>query len=271
MVKKFWVLALSVAMSLIWLAAPPTHAAGESWIVFNVLRTGCQISDYDPETRFSGLDGGSYWVHTQTFSDGKVYGNEGYDAVQDNVDQEWTLASDFSYGEMDNKGDWPIAPGKPVKAVFKLERPKGTVLSSWTMVAASCDSATLLYNGPTAADPDEDYKVAPTDKCPALKAFTANGCPLRARGLSLQAKYGPRRVVGKLYAAGFPSLYAGRTVTVWKARPGPDRKMGTRTTGSLGTFKMRLGKGRYYATAPGLIVPSAGQVTADVSPTRRIL
>jgi hypothetical protein len=268
--KKFWILVLSAAVSLVGLTAPPGQAAGESWQVIDVKTVGCDMYAYTLDTQFAGLDGGSYWVHTQTFSAGKVYGNEGYDAVQDNVAQEWYWGNDFSYGDLDNKGTWPLTPGNPVKAVFKLERPKGTVLSSWTMVAKSCDSATLLYNGPTAADPDEDYKVAPADKCPSLKAFTSTGCPLRDRTLTLKAKYGPKRVIGRLYASGYPSLYANQTVTIWKKRAGPDRVVATRTTNSLGQFKKKVRAGRYYATAPGLVVAAAGQVAADTSPVRRL-
>jgi hypothetical protein len=157
-----------------------------------------------------------------------------------------------------------------VTAAFTIERPKGTVLSSWTMVAASCDSSTLLYNGSTAADRDQDFVATPTDKCPGLKTFTTNGCPLRARTLTLKARYGPKRVVGKLYSAGYPALYAGRTVTVWKVRRGLDLKVATRTTNSLGKFRTWVKKGRYYATSKTLLVPTAGQVAADTSSRVRV-
>ena len=182
----------------------------------------------------------------------------------------WNFVDSKDYGAPASPGDYPIPAGQQVRAVFMLEQPKGTVLSSWTMVIPSCDSSTLLYNGPTADDLDEDFVATPIDKCPSLKAFRPNGCPLRDRTLTLKARYGPKRVVGKLYAAGHPSLYAGRTVTVWKKRPGPDRKVATRTTNGPGKFKTRVGKGRYYATSPGLIVPSAGQVTADKSVVVRV-
>ena len=268
--KKAWLLVLPLVASLAWVGAPPSHAAGESWRVIDVLRTGCEISDYDVTTRFEGLDSDPYCVHTQTFSDGKVYGNEGYEAVQTNVDQEWTLANDFSYAAMDNQGAWPITPGKQVRAVFMLERPKGTVLSSWTIVVPSCESATLLYNGPTSADTDGDFVVPPTDLCPALQAFTANGCLVRERTLSLKAKYGPKRVVGTLSAAGYPDLYAGRTVRVWKKRTGPDRLIATRTTNSLGKFKVKVRQGRYYATSAAFISTTSGEVLADTSNRVRI-
>jgi hypothetical protein len=223
--------------------------------------------------RWTGLvPASTYYWHTRVVSDGKVYMNEGFNDSRptSSGDRTWGLYDEFSDGAVDNPGTWPIAPGKPVKAVLTLEQPKGTVLSSWTMVASSCDSSALLYNGPTSADLDEDYVTVPQDLCPTLTAFVPNGCPLRERTLTLRAKSEPKRVVGRLVAAGHPVLHAGRTVTIWKARPGPDRKVATRTTTSTGRFKAKVGKGRYYATAPGLIVPSSGQVTADRSTTTRV-
>jgi len=271
MVTKCWVLVLSVAVSLIWLTAPPTQAAGESWSVLSVKNPGCDgTTHYTLNTALSGLDGGSYWVHMRTTSNGLNYANEGYDAIQTDGPFEFDVDEDYSYGDLPDKGAWPIPPGHPLTMVLTLERPQGTVLSSWTVVASSCDSAALLYNGPTSADPDHDYKAAPADKCPTLKAFTSTGCPLRDRTLTLKAKYGPRRVIGRLYAPGYPSLYANRTVTIWKKRAGPDRLVATRTTNSLGQFRKKVRAGRYYATAPGLIVAAAGQAAADTSPVRRL-
>ena len=207
---------------------------------------------------------------TEVISDGKTYMNEAFTQAAASGDTTWELHSDFSYGEVSTPGAFPMTPGKPMKVVLTLERPIGESLSSWTMVAKSCDSSALLYNGPTAADLDGDYVATPTDKCPTLKSFRANGCPLRDRTLALNGKYDPKRVVGRLYAPGYPALYAGRTVTIWKVKTGPDRKVTTRTTNSLGKFKAYVGKGRYYATARGVIVASAGQVTSDKSVVRRL-
>jgi hypothetical protein len=273
MVKKAVLVVLMLVGSVLWAGAAPSRATGESWTLIDVATVGCQISEYTVDSRFAGLDSGEYWIHTQTFSDGKAYGNEGYSEagfITDGDQDPWHVANDFSYGALANEALWPMAPGKPMKAVFMLERPKGTVLSSWTIVAASCDSPTLLYIGPTAADVDGDYVKVPTDKCPTLRAFTTNGCPLRARTLTLKAKYGPRRVVGRLYASGYPALYAGRTVVIWRKQPGPDKKLATRTTNSLGKFKLKVAMGRYYATSAALLVPTAGQVGAARSTTVRV-
>ena len=261
---------LSLVTSLLWLGATSSQATGEGWSVTGVNTTGCESHDWILAIETRGLDTDPYTFHTVVTAGDRTYVNEDdtTNAVYSN--DLWSLATTFSYGAVSKPGTYPMTPGQQMKVQLLLERPKGTVLSSWTMVAKSCDSPTLLYNGPTSADLDEDLLATPTDKCPGLKAFTANGCPLRDRALTLRARYGPKRVVGRLYAAGYPALYVGRTVAIWKVRPGPDRKIARRTTDSLGRFKARVGKGRYYATAQGLIVPTTGQVAATTSPIVRL-
>jgi hypothetical protein len=273
LLRSSWLLLFPLIASLLWVGAAPSHAAGESWSITDVNASGCKAGDWDLDVHWAGfVPLGTYLWHTRVVSDGKVYMNEGFldGRLTSSGDDTWSLYSDFTYGPVDNPGTYPITPGKPMKVVITLENPPGSVISSWTMVAASCDSTALLYNGPTAADLDEDFVKVPQDLCPTLTAFRTNGCPLRDRTLSLRARYGPKRVVGKLVAAGYSALSAGRTVTIWKARPGPDRKVAVRTADSLGKFRARVTKGRYYATAPGLLVPSVGQVSADRSTTVRV-
>ena len=263
-----WLLLLALVATVLWLDAPAGTAAGESWSVTGINEVGCMDQQWEVGLVTRGVDGGSYCHHTVVTAGGKVYMNELQQGVASDGDTyEWGLYAVQSGGP--TTGTWPIPAGQPFKAVFTLERPAGTVVSSWTLVTESCDSATILFNGPTSTDLDEDFVKTPTDLCPTLKAFRTNGCPLRDRTLTARAKTGPSRVVGKLVAA-HPALYAGRTVTVWRARPGPDRKVATRTTDSVGRFKARVRHGRYYATAPALVVPTAGQVTADRSTTIRV-
>lgn len=264
-----WLALLPLVAGLLWIGGAPSHAAGENWSVIGVNTVGCTDFAWSVDTRRAGLDGGYYTWHAQVSSGGKVSMNEGFVEASLNGDVDWTLYSTYSYGAVDNPGTYPLTPGTPMKLVLTVERPIGTVVSSWTMVARSCDSTDLLYNGPTSADLDEDYLATPTDRCPTLRSVRDNGCPLHDRALSLKARYGPKRVVGRL-SASHRSLYAGRTVTVWKARPGPDRKVALRTTDSNGRFKARVGKGRHYATSPGLIVPTVGQSVADRSVVVRI-
>jgi hypothetical protein len=271
--RRIWLLLLPVIASLIGLSAAPSHAATRNWWVKSVNTVGCNSDDWNLTLHFEGFDAGTYVGHTQVISDGKVYMNEAITFspawTGDDWDDPWRLEASGSYGPVDNPGTWPITPGKPMKAVFTMEQPKGTVLTSWTLVAPSCDSPTLLYNGPTAADPDEDYLAAPADLCPSLHALSVNGCPTVDRTLAVKAKRDPRRVLGKL-VAGNPTLYAGQPVTIWRSRPGPDRIVAVRTTNSAGAFKARVRKGRYYATAPSLLVPTVGQAAPERSTTARV-
>jgi hypothetical protein len=265
MFEKLWLCVLPLVASFLWLGAAPSHAAGESWSVTGINTTGCAEFTWDLEVSFTGLDdAGGYHAHTTVSSGGLVYMNEDAGSPH-NWDTTWGLYASTSYGP--TTGTYPMPDGQPMKVVLSIERPKGTVLSSWTLITPGCSSSTMLYN---AADLDQDTVADAGDRCPGVGAPTVNGCPLRNRTLTMKARYGPKRVVGRLYAAGHPSLYAGRTVTIWKARPGPDRKVATRTTDSSGRFKARVRKGRYYATARGLIVPTVGEVTADRSPSVRI-
>ena len=265
-----WLFLLPLVAGLLWMGTGSSQAAGQSWSITDVKTVGCDSLDWQLDVHRAGLDIGYYTWRTQVISDAKVYMNEGFTRSTSNGDDLWLLYSDFSYGTVDSPGAYPIVPGKPMKVLLTVERPVGTVLSSWTMVAKSCDSAELLYNGPTAADLDEDYVATPTDACPSLKAFTANGCPVRDRTLVLTARYGPKRVVGKLYAPGYPALYAGRRVTIWKVRSGPDLKLRTLTTNSIGKFVSRAKKGRYYATSAGLVVPTVGQTFPSRSAVVRV-
>jgi hypothetical protein len=269
LITRAWLVLLPLVAGLLWLGTAPSHAAGESWSVTGIDRVGCDDRSWRVNLLASGVDGGSYVHRTVVTAGGKVYMNEvSTGSAAEGETYYWGLYAVQSGGP--TTGSWPVPAGQPFKAVFTLERPAGTVLSSWTMVTRSCDSATLLYNGPTAADVDEDYLAIGQDLCPTLTSFRSDGCPLHDRSLGLKARYGPKRVAGRLYAAGRPALYAGRTVTVWKVRPGPDRKVATRTADGDGRFKARVRKGRYYATAPSLLVPSAGRATDVRSTTIRV-
>ena len=266
MINRTWLFLLPLIAGLLWVGASPSRAAGETWVLKSVDAVGCNSNQWSTTTVFSGVDGGQYVAHTTVTSGGLVYMNEDATFAPTNgADEDWDLYTSSTYGP--TTGTYPIPAGQQMKVTFSLERPKGTVLYSWSMIAQSCDSNTLLVNGP---DLDQDFVVNAADSCPTLNAATANGCPVRDRSLTLRARYGPKRVVGKLNAPGYPALAAGRTVTIWKLRPGPDRKVATRTTNSLGKFRARVGKGRYYATSPDFIAPTSGEALADVSNRVRV-
>jgi len=266
LLKKSWLFLIPLVLSLMWTGAAPSRAAGAAWTVTSVDVVGCNSGDWDLTVVFSGVDGGTYVPHTTVTSGGLVYMNEDASyAPTDGAAEHWGLYADDSYGPV--TATYPIPSGQPMAVTFSLERPKGTVLYSWSVVAPSCDSSALLLNAP---DLDRDFVANAADTCPALKASTANGCPLRDRALTLRTRYGPRRVVGRLYAAGYPALHANRTVFLWRVRPGPDLRLKRLTTNSLGRFAFRTKKGRYYATSPGLVVATAGQVAGTRSAVVRV-
>jgi hypothetical protein len=151
--------------------------------------------------------------------------------------------------------------------VLRLERPKGTVLSSWTMEVASCDSPALLFNG---SDLDDDRISPPQDKCPTRAAVTANGCPVVARGLAVARKSTPSAIAGRLRAPGNPAFAAKRKVRVWKARPGRDKLVAVRTTTAKGKFGKRVAAGRYYVTTVAVLDPATGYAPAIRSRTVRV-
>lgn len=267
-----WLALIPLVSSMLLLAAPAGHASSAidpSLKVKQVTAAGCGSNEWALILAFDGIDGaGGYSTRTRVTSGGLVYMDEGVDWDVYNGTEDWNLYANASYAP--TTGAWPIPAGQAMTAVFTLERPKGTVLASWTLVAASCSSMALLYNGPTSADVDGDYVATPGDQCPSLQWMTATGCPVRDRSLTLRVKHGSHKLLGKLEAAGYPALHAGQPLEIWKKKPGPDRKVRTVSTDGLGKFKVRVGQGRYYATASALIVPTAGEAAAAQSRVRRV-
>jgi hypothetical protein len=235
--------------------------------VTGVVDAGCDSMDWTLAISVSGLDSAGvdsvdgYYAHTVVTSGGLVYMNQ--KATASIADTRWGLYASNTYGP--TTGTWPIAPGQPMKVVITVERPLGNVLSSWTMVARSCDAKTLLYNGLTSSDGDGDYVDVYRDRCPELPAYTSTGCPAHARALSLARVPHARRIVGRLSAPGFPSLYAGRAVAIWKAKRGRDTLVATRTTDGSGAFGLKVRPGTYYATSAMTLAPRTGQASAGRS------
>ena len=132
------------------------------------------------------------------------------------------------------------------------------VLDDWALTIryATCDLDT---------DAVEDH----VDSCPGASGGGVSGCPVSTRHLS--ASYRNGRFRGVLSAT-VPACRSGQVVTIWKARPGPDRRIGTRTTAPDGTYKLRRARhvGRYYATSPRVVVAGVTECPAVQSRTFRI-
>jgi len=269
------VLVLAALMtSLLWVGAPIAHAAGETFKVLSVDTTGCDSGNFGMTVDRAGLDGGTYTVRTVAKADGQTYMNEA--ASISVVGQSgWNLFNNFTYDVYEpatNPGTWPIPQNKQLRIDFTLERPVGTILFAWTLVVDGCNTGNILYNLRTARDTDKDLVPTPQDRCRTLKAARPNGCPLRSRSLTIAYDGQDDEFFGWLFAEGYPKLYKGRTVSIWKVRPGADQKVGKATTSNSGFYDLSWNgqRGVYFATSPGLIVASAGQALKDTSLNVRV-
>jgi hypothetical protein len=225
--------------------------------------------------RFDGIDPAApVAVHTIVRSGGLVYMDESVPLQVNLPDTLWRLFDSFNYGDVPNRGTWPISQNQPVRVEMRMERPKGTVLDSWSLSVDSCNQAKVLYNGLTSNDRDEDNVPIPTDRCPAVdgQGFS-NGCPLYDRALTIAYKKRAGRFVGRLGTTDpRHRLRSNMPVTIWRARPGPDRRIGKDLTGSRGRYAVakRVRPGRYYATAPGILIPTVGAVLNETSQRVRV-
>jgi subtilisin-like proprotein convertase family protein len=131
-------------------------------------------------------------------------------------------------------------------------------LDSWTL--------TLRY---ASCDLDSDTVEDHSDACLGDAGEPVTGCPVATRTLS--ATYRRGKFKGFL-RSDVATCAAGRTVQIWKARPGPDRRLGTVRTWSDGRYRLVRARhaGRYYATAPGLVVAGVAVCPAAQSLKFRI-
>lgn len=252
--------AASVVVALA--AAAPGYAAGETFKVLNVTGTGCNSGNFAMLVDRANLDGGSYTLHTVARAGGKIYMNE--NATISILGQSgWNLFNNFSYGAVPNPGTWPIPENTQLRIDFTIERPVGTVLYAWRLVVHGCNTGTVLYNGPAAGDKDKDLVPVPADKCPKLSATSPDGCP--ARSLTIAWDGSGHRLFGWLSAKGFPKLYSRRSVTIWKARKGPDKRVAKVRTTKRGNYALAraLATGYYYATS-GKVGPVSKETSLAV-------
>jgi len=114
-------------------------------------------------------------------------------------------------------------------------------------------SVTLTYR---TCDLDADGVEDHVDQCLGLAGVTASGCPTAARAVSSSYRHGKFRGTVSSPA---PGCRMSRDVTVWEARPGPDRRLGTTRTRADGSWRLVRARkhGRFYATSARTVVPGA--------------
>jgi subtilisin-like proprotein convertase family protein len=134
----------------------------------------------------------------------------------------------------------------------------GGTLVSWTL--------TLTFRD---CDADEDGVLLSGDSCPRMWAPTGSGCPSAARAVTAKSLHGKLRGALSSPVAG---CKAGRAVSIFRVRPGADRRVGTATTRADGSWRLARAKkkGRYYATSPRVVVPDAAECPAVKSRAFRV-
>lgn len=149
--KRFSVRAfvVSAAIAIAVVAAPAAEGQVESFRVISVDTTGCSSGQFGMTVERANLDGGTYFVRTVVTVNGLIYMNE-QASISINGLSSWNIFDNFTYGPVPNPGTYPIPSGFPMRLDFTLERPKGTILFSWTLLVDGCSTGTILYNGPTA-------------------------------------------------------------------------------------------------------------------------
>jgi hypothetical protein len=128
-------------------------------------------------------------------------------------------------------------------------------------------SVTLTYSG--ACDFDADGVEDHGDQCRGLVGRTTSGCPVASRRVA--ASYRKGRAKGVLSSSA-AACAADRAVSIFRVRPGADRRVGAATTRSDGSWRLRKPKksGRYYATSSRVVVPDVAECPAVKSRTFRV-
>ena len=117
----------------------------EKFEVVSVDAAGCSSGDFEMTVRPSNLDADLYIVRTRVQVGSQLYMNE-HGLILGNGPQPWSVFNVFDYGIVPNRGAYPIDSGGAMRLDFTLERPKGRVLSSWTLVVDGCDRGGILYS-----------------------------------------------------------------------------------------------------------------------------
>lgn len=250
---------------------PPASAAGELWRVDAVNSVGCDSMDTEFDVTFAGLEGGGYVARTRALVDGDLYMDQGFEGAS-NYSTTWGIFANNSY-ESAPLTSFPMPAGRPVTVLLDLEKPKGTVVSSWKVNLKSCDSPVVLFNNPTVLDPDDDVVTAPQDKCPKVPGRgQSDGCPVVTRTVTVKYKVGGGpRLVGRVSSPAYQ--FAQRVaVTLFKKVPGRDIRLGKVRTGLTNHYSLRGARkpGKYYAVVAPRRAPAVGKVRRTVSPVFKV-
>ncbi|GAA3668820.1 hypothetical protein GCM10022237_30860 [Nocardioides ginsengisoli] len=251
------------------LGATPAHAAGPSVQVLAIPWADCQQGSPPLQIETTGAADAqaSLWVRVE--ADGLVYFQEKAPITSDGR-RNWRPYARWDDVPDALRGTWPVPAGRQVRAELRLVGPDGATLDEWTTVIDGCDSGVMLFNGPSETDRDRDLVTTRYDLCPTVTApRTTDGCPTIGRSVTL-ARTG-RKVAGRL-TAGNAVLARNQEVRLYRARAGADLLLASGRTDAVGRFRLTPGKlrGKVYAVAPGLLVPTIGRAQQATSPLVRL-
>jgi subtilisin-like proprotein convertase family protein len=151
-----------------------------------------------------------------------------------------------------------FAGGRYQLLVSDLSTGDTGTLDSWSL--------TFQYKS---CDFDSDGVEDHADSCLGVTAHTATGCPATTRAVTATYKHGAFK---GLLSSPVGSCKASRSVAIWKVRSGADKVVGTATTRSDGSYKLKRGRhvGRYYATSARVAATDVAECPAVQSTAFRI-
>ncbi len=121
------------------------------------------------------------------------------------------------------------------------------------------------------SDRDGDGVANASDSCPTVAASGPQGCPRFTRSVTLSYSKRATAFRGAL-SSQQARCKRGQPVTVWKVRSGADRRLGSVTTTSTGTYELDrpYRRGKYYSRVAARFIAGVGTCSAAKSPILRL-
>lgn len=106
----------------------------------SVDRLGCTDGAFSLNRMGSGYDGGQYAVRTKTTIGGVIYQNN---AFFSNLANGPSTSQVIVTGAV---GVWPMPQNQPMTIERSIERPAGTVLTTWRTIVDGCNTGNITFN-----------------------------------------------------------------------------------------------------------------------------
>jgi subtilisin-like proprotein convertase family protein len=242
----------------------------------DVDENGLVVSDVDVKLNVDHTFDGDLEIYLESFTDAEAF--RGLNRL---ITRDGSSDDNFTNTVLDDEASEPVSwQSAPFTGRFKpnqaLSSHDGEIDGRYRLFLADdapSDTGTLRDWSLTfryqSCDFDSDGVEDHSDKCLGLSAHTATGCPLTTRAVTAKYKHHKFRGTMSSPVAGCKSH---RSVTIWKVRSGADKKIGTATTRSDGTYRLTRARhvGKYYATSPRVAVTDVAECPAVQSAKFRI-